>query len=865
MTEATVEPETAAVSKPAAHVPKRAFTKEYVNHLLDNKWVNILLTAATIYALFGEDLRSAAAEASQDKIFQGFTIVIFIVFTVEIGLTCYSKPDYVFKFYFWLDLVSTISLIADMGVVLDGSESASDTLTSSSANGGNPAAATLRVGRATRVGTKASRIVRIVRLVRLVRIVKLYKHAKGKDEVEDLQEGKPSQIGKKMTEVTTKRLIVLVLLLLLALPVFQCPDQNQCPDITVDNYRQYSIDNLHRYAQDHNISVTMFQNKIMDLVRPPYSDNLVYLEVCDPTETGQARQNNLLPGCKTSWKQSTLYDWLKGVSFPTSAGVGKTTNTNYNGWTYQNLIPNANDLTSRYRITDIAFVCSGGCWEGGQLVFDDKKLCATCAGFSIQSANAYLAWLNFGKTWFIMAVLVIGSLMFTKDSSELVIEPIERMMNMIEQLATNPLKKTTMTPDNNTHPTGAGAESFETTILEQTLAKISQLLQIGFGQAGDAIIGKNMGGDGALDPMIPGKKIFAIFGFCDVRYFLPLTECLQEEIMVFVNMVALIVHSSVHLYKGCANKNIGDCWLLVWKLPKETSEESISPANHQNKDKAIKDFNMNEAEPTNSGYDEFNPSARSPLSKESLNLQNDSRIMCIADSALASFIKIIVDYKLARLDSSNPLYVFEHYPDLVKLNWHLSMGFGLQIGWAIEGAIGSTYKIDASYLSPHVNMASRLEAATKQYHVDILISHYLHCLLSPAAKKLCRKVDRVTVKGSALPMELFTYDIVNITKSIGYQHADPDPVVDAARCIDFETDEEFLGLQKGIHPNFKPLYEAGIDAYLSGDWGLARTKFEAAKALKDDDGPIQTLMEVLEESHFVAPESWKGFRPLTSK
>ena len=34
-------------------------------------------------------------------------------------------------------------------------------------------------------------------------------------------------------------------------------------------------------------------------------------------------------------------------------------------------------------------------------------------------------------------------------------------------------------------------------------------------------------------------------------------------------------------------------------------------------------------------------------------------------------------------------------------------------GWAIEGAIGSMYKIDASYLSPHVNMAARLEAAAK--------------------------------------------------------------------------------------------------------------------------------------------------------
>ena len=34
------------------------------------------------------------------------------------------------------------------------------------------------------------------------------------------------------------------------------------------------------------------------------------------------------------------------------------------------------------------------------------------------------------------------------------------------------------------------------------------------------------------------------------------------------------------------------------------------------------------------------------------------------------------------------------------------MGFGLHYGWAIEGAIGSNLKIDASYLSPDVNMAT---------------------------------------------------------------------------------------------------------------------------------------------------------------
>ena len=55
-------------------------------------------------------------------------------------------------------------------------------------------------------------------------------------------------------------------------------------------------------------------------------------------------------------------------------------------------------------------------------------------------------------------------------------------------------------------------------------------------------------------------------------------------------------------------------------------------------------------------------------------------------------------------------------------NYRVKMGYGLHVGWAIEvfkklsylkGAIGSEFKIDASYLSPNVNMASTLEGVTK--------------------------------------------------------------------------------------------------------------------------------------------------------
>lgn len=72
---------------------------------------------------------------------------------------------------------------------------------------------------------------------------------------------------------------------------------------------------------------------------------------------------------------------------------------------------------------------------------------------------------------------------------------------------------------------------------------------------------------------------------------------------------------------------------------------------------------------------------------------------------------------------------------------------------------GSEYKIDASYLSPNVNLASRLEAATKQYGVSLLLSAAFVDCLSTSVRSRVRQVDCVTVKGSTQPMGLYTYDL----------------------------------------------------------------------------------------------------------
>ncbi len=89
------------------------------------------------------------------------------------------------------------------------------------------------------------------------------------------------------------------------------------------------------------------------------------------------------------------------------------------------------------------------------------------------------------------------------------------------------------------------------------------------------------------------------------------------------------------------------------------------------------------------------------------------------------------------------------------------MGFGLHVGWAIEGAVGSMKKVtaekhyhsitchascmpllntqeihhhsqvDTTYLSPHVNMSARMMTASRQYRVQILATEDFYKVQSP--------------------------------------------------------------------------------------------------------------------------------------
>ena len=123
------------------------------------------MSTITVYSLFFDDIRTITLDPSKDDICFGITCFCFAMFAIEIILASIAKEDYFLSFFFWLDVVSTLSMIPDIGWIwslLIGD--------SGDASVGNAAsiAKTSRAGRVTRV-------IRVIRLIRLIRIVKLYK------------------------------------------------------------------------------------------------------------------------------------------------------------------------------------------------------------------------------------------------------------------------------------------------------------------------------------------------------------------------------------------------------------------------------------------------------------------------------------------------------------------------------------------------------------------------------------------------------------------------------------------------------------------------------------------------------------------
>jgi hypothetical protein len=219
-------------NKPESPVKKR------FRLILEHSYTQTVLSLITVYVLFADDIKMITTTQDADPIFSIICISIMILFFIEFLISSIVVENYFLGFYFWLDLVSILSMVLDVHWFYL-------TLVNAISGGSSNAksiAAIAKAGRGAKIGSRAVRILRILRIIRLVRITKLYKASekileknllkdgndkkkiamvdeanKGENKIEMPEE---SKVGRKLSDLTTRRVIILVLSMMIGIILF---------------------------------------------------------------------------------------------------------------------------------------------------------------------------------------------------------------------------------------------------------------------------------------------------------------------------------------------------------------------------------------------------------------------------------------------------------------------------------------------------------------------------------------------------------------------------------------------------------------------------------------------------------------------
>jgi len=869
--------------------------------IIDQRWFTALTTFLTIYALTGSDIRIYATHQPADDVFNYIVMGCILVFSVELVLSCLGRDDYFMGFFFVLDFVSTLTLFLDLTFV-------NDVLFSSGS------ADQARSGRTARIGAKAGRVVRVLRLIRIVKLYKAWLETRGRskpkrasrvesvddefdafDEEEEPSSSdlKESDVGKKLTAKTTRKTIILVLSMLMVLPLL-----SQDESTRAQSSGFYAAD-------DVQMAFTrLLQSNGSEFLRQTYEESVLkYLYYHNwyngnhydcPTTTGSCSNwffNHVFwvgisskdeskiravkdlvqlgGGAVQEWnaacsEQKNQYNFgtlppqvLESLSSPWTASF-QSYGYHYLGVSLlskevDGLIGYLVETPTSLRSVEFAEYFSTLITEAE---YDDLHFTFF---FDLRPIVHQEAVINVLMTIFICCVLCVGSLSFSSDANNLVLRPVETMVNKVEAIRSNPLLAMKMADDDFKREemkrlkvireraertdfqrlldqrkrcfVKKDKEIMETAILEKTIIKLGSLLAIGFGEAGTSIVTQTMKGSSAnVNVMSTGTTVECIIGSARIGDFSIANAVLQGKVVTFVNRIAEIVHGVVDEHHGATNKNNGDTFLTVWRAHGLPSKE----------------------------------------------------VTKLAEMSVVAFTKV-----LGAVHRSPVLAAYREHPGLQQRlgsTCRVNITFGLHYGWVVEGAIGTEFKIDASYVSSNISIASRLEKATTIYGMPIMVSQTVVELCRFEMVEKMRLIDKVQLEGSKNPMELYCVDVcyedLRVDEPMGLSfiwstrrrfqareqlEKDKERIWrdDVDMFKEFEDCRDIAIMCQHYTDEFRFYFDMGYQNYSQGEWQAARQYFSKTKdMLQRRDGPSWALLRFMESpTHgqpFVSPEGWQG-------
>merc|ERR1719460_1302504 len=594
-----------------------------------------------------------------------------------------------------------------------------------------------------------------------------------------------------------------------------------------------------------------------------------------------------------SWqrKMCTMQDVFKRFPIESAArfvGVPVATTTSYDEqWL---------DCPSRVRFSERE-IATG--WKDAAFYTDDMTGSIFIMFFDKRVLTKAEALTNTIQTIVVCIILASVSMMFSNDANTLVLGPIEKIMGRVRQIAKDPLSASKISEDDFRKEQAAedklrqqnkgwqklqNADSFaekfiicidprfwvpvtidfakmivglkkkeeepsETALLERTITKIGGLLGLGFGEAGGEIIAQNMrSGSSAGLRLVAGRRVDAVFGHATVGNFTEAIEVLSDSVMIFVNQVAEIVHGIVDEFGGAPNRNVGSAFLSVWRIAGLSWGGDADMYN-------------------NSAADEEPPPELVVRRK-------------VCDIALLAFAKIAT-----AIEKSPTLHEYSKHPALIghMLGFRVAVSLGLHYGWAIEGAIGSEFKIDASYISPDVNICTAVEGAAVVFGVPLMMTKAFVDMCTASLRTSCRICDHVKMAGSDKPFYLYALDLdreawevveskernakaksesrlkkrLNCELRKRQKQADD---YDAAKV--FYQDPDIYSARRKYPEAFFRNYGVAFRNYDAGEWEVAREFLEMTQTMLGSlDTPSGVLLNYMAEvGDFQCPSNWKGFR-----
>ena len=187
-----------------------------------------------------------------------------------------------------------------------------------------------------------------------------------------------------------------------------------------------------------------------------------------------------------------------------------------------------------------------------------------------------------------------------------------------------------------------------------------------------------------------------------------------------------------------------------------------------------------------------------------------------------------VEAALAMLDQ-----VVAMRPEISERNWpEVNIGIGINTGVMNVGDMGSEYRRAYTVIGDAVNLGSRLEGLTKYYGVRLIVSETTAAGLDGI---LLRRLDRVKVKGKNEPVTIY------------------EPVASAGAVSSTLQDE--------VRDS-----DQALDYYFAGDWGRARSAFQALRDAWPERKLYGLYLERMETLQSQGVEAgWDGVFEHTSK